>query len=97
MFSRPEVDSKTIGYGSYDQAFNNLESAFKPGPFVLGNQFSAADVYIASQLSWGMGVKAVEKKIVFENYVSYCKTRPAFKRYTEQSKKMIQELENRKG
>lgn len=95
MFSRPEVNPKTIGYGTYKEAFDNLERALSPGPYILGETFSAADVYIASQLSWGMGTKAIEPRASFEKYVSLCKQRPAFQRYSAQSKGMIQELDSR--
>lgn len=95
MFSRPAVNPKTIGYGTYEEAFKGLESALVPGPFILGDTFSAADVYVASQLSWGMGVKAIERRAIFEEYVNRCKERPAFKRYGLQSKEMIKELEAR--
>jgi glutathione S-transferase len=95
MFSRAEVNPKAIGYGTYEEAFKNLESALKPGPFILQDSFSAADVYIASQLSWGISVKAIEPIPVFEGYVHFCKQRPAYLRYMNQSKEMIKELENR--
>jgi glutathione S-transferase len=95
MYSRPEINPQTIGYGTFEQAFNNLEKALKPSPFILGNQLSAVDIFVSSQLSWGMSVKAIESSEIFEKYTEHCKDRPAYKRYSEQSKLMIKELESR--
>ncbi len=71
----------SLGYGSYDATLNALEKAVTPGPFVLGERFSAVDVYLASQIGWGMGTKALEARPAFERYSARCTDRPAFKRF----------------
>ncbi|MBX5461853.1 MAG: glutathione S-transferase, partial [Steroidobacteraceae bacterium] len=49
MFGRPPVERKgAVGWGSYEDVLNALETAIKPGPYVLGERFSAADVYVGS-------------------------------------------------
>ncbi len=56
MLERPaSVPPMSLGYGSYDATLNALEKAVTPGPFVLGERFSAVDVYLASQIGWGFG------------------------------------------
>ena len=53
-FKRPAPDRPgVIGYGSYDDTLAALEKAVKPGPFILGEKFSAADVYVGSQIEIG--------------------------------------------
>ena len=37
-----------------DRALGALEAAIKPGPWLFGDQFTAADLYIASSLGFGM-------------------------------------------
>ena len=86
MFERPaQPPPMSLGYGSYDATLNALEKAVTPGPFVLGERFSAVDVYLASQIGWGMGTKALEARPAFERYSARCTDRPAFKRFIEAS------------
>jgi glutathione S-transferase len=86
MLERPDPSRPTaLGYGSYGAMLNALEKAVFPGPFVLGERFSAVDVYLASQIGWGMGTKALEARPAFERYSARCTDRPAFKRFTAAS------------
>ena len=39
-----------MGYGNYADTVNTLEKALTPGPFVLGDRFSAVDVYLGSAI-----------------------------------------------
>jgi glutathione S-transferase len=80
-FARPQVERPgAIGYGTYDDTMNALESAVTPGPFILGEGFSAADVYVGSQIVWGMRFKTIEPRPAFEAYAARCTARPAFAR-----------------
>jgi glutathione S-transferase len=81
MFSRGPVERPgALGYGSYDDTVNALESAVTPGPFILGERFSAADVYIGSEIGWGIMTKSLAARPAFEAYFARCSERPAFKR-----------------
>jgi glutathione S-transferase len=94
MFNRPQFDRPSaLGYGSYEDTMNALELALKPGPFILGERFSAADVYLGSQIAWGMRTKAVEPREIFAKYVARLFERPAAKRAIEQGEKYLQELQ----
>ena len=94
MFKRPQVDRPgALGYGSYEDTLNALETALKPGPFILGERFSAADVYIGSEIAWGMLAKAIEPRKTFQDYMARCGERPAFQRAAAQDEKYIKELQ----
>lgn len=94
MFKRPQVDRPgALGYGSYEDTLHALETALKPGPYILGERFSAADVYIGSQIAWGMMAKALEPRPTFQEYVGRCGERPAFKRAAAQDEKYMKELQ----
>ncbi|MEO0602181.1 MAG: glutathione S-transferase family protein, partial [Myxococcota bacterium] len=43
---------ESIGYGTFDDVVDTIEAAITPGPWVLGERFSAADIYLGSQLEW---------------------------------------------
>jgi glutathione S-transferase len=72
-----------LGYGSYDDAVNALEGAVSSGPYICGDQFTAADVYVGSQIGWGMMFGTLEKRPAFEAYSARLRERPAAKRAHE--------------
>jgi glutathione S-transferase len=90
-----EVRPSALGYGTYEDVMNAIESAITPGPHVLGDRFSAADVYLASQLGWGLMVKSVEARPAFVEYVQRLSKRPAFGRFMELNKELEQALKAR--
>jgi glutathione S-transferase len=81
MFARPPVDRPgALGYGSYEDTLSTMEKALAPGPWLLGERFSAADVYFGSEVGWGMFTKALEPRPAFQKYFERCSERPAYKR-----------------
>ncbi len=57
-----------------------IAEAVAPGPWILGEQFTAADVVIGSGLRWGMWAKAVPERSEFTDYVARLGERPAQQR-----------------
>jgi len=94
MMSRPAPSRPTAnGYGCYEDTVSTLEKALTPGPYILGDRFSAADVYIGSQIRFGMiMMKTLDPKPVFEAYIARLAERPAFKRVTEQAEKFMGQM-----
>ncbi|HEX5421274.1 MAG TPA: glutathione S-transferase family protein, partial [Gammaproteobacteria bacterium] len=79
--SRPPAErTGAVGYGTYEDTMGTLESALEPGPFILGERFSAADVYVGAQIVWGLRFKSIEPRASFETYAARCTARPAFVR-----------------
>lgn len=94
MFNRPQVDRPSaVGYGSYEDTMNALEKALQPGPFILGERFSAADVYVGSQIAWGMRTQSIEPRATFQKYVAVLMERPAFKRVLAQNEQYMKQLQ----
>jgi glutathione S-transferase len=90
MFSRPPPSRPTaMGYGNYADTLNTLEKALSPGPFILGERFSAADVYMGSALGWGLGMKAIEPRPAFGAYLGRVSQRPAYQRSMAQSEALM--------
>jgi glutathione S-transferase len=71
------------GWGDYDRAMDALEKAIKPGPWLFGDHFTAADLYIASGLGFGMQFGMIDKRPAFEAFAARAQERTAFKRATE--------------
>jgi glutathione S-transferase len=95
MLSRPPGDRPTaLGYGSYDDVVRALETALIPGPYILGSRFSAVDVYVGSQIGFGMMMKSLEPRPAFQSYLGLLSERPAYKRFNEQSEELAAKLKN---
>ncbi len=78
------ADKKAMaGYGSFEEAIDCLEVAVRDGPYICGEQFTAADVYVGSQIGWGMMFGSIDKRPVFEDYVGRIRSRPAAIRANE--------------
>ena len=80
MFKREDAPSSALGWGDFDSVMNVLAEALRPGPYLLGEQFTAADVVIGSGLRWGMATKAIPERSEFVVYVGRLEQRPALKR-----------------
>ncbi len=83
MMNRPEVERKSaVGWGSYDEVVAALEKALAQGPWLLGDRFSAADVYVGSQIRFAImfGAAGFKGKTVFDDYVARLSARPAAQR-----------------
>ena len=65
------------GYGCYEDVIDTLETAIKGKTYIAGDRFSAADIYVGSQLGWGMQFGTIEKRPAFESYWSGLAARPA--------------------
>jgi glutathione S-transferase len=77
-FQVPAERAGASGYGSgLDAVLNTLEGVLSRGDYLVGNGFSAADLYVGSQLGWGMMFGTIEKRPVFERYVARLISRPA--------------------
>ena len=76
-------NSFQAGWGDYDRAMGALVAAMRPGPWLLGDHFTAADLYIASDLHFGMQFGMIDKRPAFVEFAERAQARPAFKRATE--------------
>jgi glutathione S-transferase len=81
MLGRPPDERKgAVGYGSYEDTLNALETAFEPGPFILGERFSAVDVYVGSQVHYALMTKGIEPRPSFQQYADRIAARPVLQR-----------------
>jgi len=77
----PPERAATVGYGSYEQTVDTLETAVQAAsPWLLGERFSAADVYVGSQVSWGVMFKTLPERPAFVEYAARLQAREAAKR-----------------
>jgi len=79
-FVVPEGRERMIGYGSYNEVMNALEAAVSQGDYLVGDRFTAADVYVGSHVGFGLQFGTFEKRAAFERYVARLAARAAFQR-----------------
>ena len=77
-----------LGYGSYDSVLDVVAQAVAKGPYLLGDQFTAADVVIGSGLRWSMGFKLLPQRPEFVAYTARLAERPALKRAEAKDKEL---------
>ncbi len=76
-FVVPEGRDKMMGYGTYARVMDVLEGAVAESEYLLGDTFTAADVYLGSQIGFGLQFGLMEKRPAFERYWSRISHRPA--------------------
>ncbi len=81
-FDAPDK-KRSLGYGSYEETLDTLESAIADKSFICGDRFTAADVVVGSQLGFGMMFGTIGKRPLFETYVARLHARPAYIRAGE--------------
>ncbi len=80
-FTKAEVRPEQAGFGDFDRMLGALEAALSPGPWLLGEQFTAADVMIGSDLHLGIDIFGLlPSRPALRAYVDRCLARPGFQR-----------------
>jgi glutathione S-transferase len=91
----PADKSAMVGYGSYEDTLRALETAVSgAGPYLCGEQFTAADVYLGSQIGWGLQFGTVERRPAFEDYWARISDRDAYRRATEIDDALLAEAQS---
>ena len=82
-FVVPEERERMMGYGRFENVINALEGAVSRSKYVVGDSFTAADVYVGSNIGFGMDFGMIEKRPAFEQYWQRLSARPAAVRAKE--------------
>jgi glutathione S-transferase len=67
-------------YADYETTVAAIEQALQPGPWLLGERFSAADVLWGNALRWVTGFGMVEATPAIADYIARVMARPAEQR-----------------
>ncbi len=86
----PQERERMMGYGTVDRALATLEDAVSQGQYLVGDKFSAADLYVGSHLAFGMMFGTIDKRPAFQQYVQRLTARPAFVRAQELDNALMQ-------
>jgi glutathione S-transferase len=71
---------RMFGYGNFDRAIGVIDALLSTRDYVCGNRFTAADVYVGSQLMFPMQFGLIDKRDTFARYADRLQSRDAYKR-----------------
>ncbi len=92
-FAPSEQHQRMFGYGSYDRTIDALEGAVSGVDYLAGETFSAADVYVGSQIRFGTTFGTIEKRPAFEAYLARLIARPAYQRAQDIDNALIAQMQ----
>jgi glutathione S-transferase len=78
-----EDKQRMFGYGSFEKVVAVLDELFRLRDYVCGDRFTAADVYVGSQLMFPMQFGMLPEKDSFRRYCERLQSREAYKRGQE--------------
>ena len=81
LATKIEMNPVAAGWGEAQRVFDVLDAALQKGPWILGDNFSAADIIIGAGLNFAVRLfKMVPPRPSFDAYIARCMERPAFQR-----------------
>jgi glutathione S-transferase len=86
---KEEARRGMLGYGDFDTVMNVVAKAVEKGPWLLGEQFTTADVVIGSNIRFGMMFKLIPERKEFLDYAARIAARPAAQRAQEKDKELM--------
>lgn len=79
----PAEKSGMVGYGSFEKTVDALETVVAgAAPWLLGERFSAVDVYLGSQVIWGVQFGTLPARPAFAEYAARLQARETNQRAT---------------
>ncbi|MEO7865010.1 MAG: glutathione S-transferase family protein [Sphingomicrobium sp.] len=89
----PDPDKRRMfGYGTYDDTLQTLAGHLAANDYVCGARFTAADVYVGSQVLWGVQFGTMTKHAPFMPYAARLEQRAAYKRGKDIDNGLIAEM-----
>ena len=80
---------RMFGYGNFDRVVAVLDELFSLRDYVCGNRFTAADVYVGSQIMFPLQFKMLPERDSFLRYRDRLTVREAYKRGNEIDEALI--------
>ena len=72
-----------VGYRTFAATLDTLEWQLRQSSHIAGETFTAADVYVAAQLGWGLQFGSIKDRPTISAYVERMFARPAHERAVE--------------
>lgn len=75
----PPERSGMVGFGSFERTVDTVEDFLTGREYVCGDRFSMADVYVGSQIDWGLQFGSIPVRPAFEAYAARLRQREAYR------------------
>lgn len=92
-FEVPPERRRMAGCGSYQEVMDTLDAAVSASPYIAGDRFTAADVYVGSHIGFGLAFGSFEKRPSFTEYFGRLSARDAYRRATEIDDAAMKEMQ----
>jgi glutathione S-transferase len=83
---------RMFGYGNFERAVAVLDELFSLRDYVCGDRFTAADVYVGSQLMFPMQFGLIPEKDSFVRYRERLQAREAYRRASDIDNRKAEEM-----
>lgn len=85
---KEEPRAAALGWRDFDTVLDIVAKPLAKGPWLMGEQFTAADVVIGADIRWGMMFKMIPVRKEFTDYTARIAARPAAQRAEAKDKEM---------
>ncbi len=85
--------SRMFGYGNYDLVVDVLDGLLSSRAYATGDRFTAADVYLGSQIGWTTMFGMLPKRESFMAYLERVQGREAYQRAWAMDDALVAELQ----
>ena len=85
---KEEARRGMLGYGDFDTVMNVVAKAVEKGPWLMDEQFTAADVIVGANIRFGMMFKMIPERKEFTDYAARIAARPAAQRAQAKDKEL---------
>lgn len=73
----PPDRERMLGFGNFDRTIDALDGWLQTHPFICGDRFTAADVFVGAGVVYGTGFGTIPKRPAFMDYAERLTARPA--------------------
>ncbi|MEO0441361.1 MAG: glutathione S-transferase family protein, partial [Pseudomonadota bacterium] len=78
-FEPTAEQERMAGYGNYARVIETLEKALSDRSYICGDRFTMADVYVGSQVDWGLQFGTFPDTEIFNSYAERLRERENYK------------------
>ena len=69
-----------VGFGNFERTIDTLAGHFAAHDYVCGARFTAADIYVGSQVLWGLDFGSIPSRPELAAYADRLRPRPAYQK-----------------
>jgi len=89
----PDGQEATAGFGTFDRTVETFASVLSGRDYICGDRFTMADVYVGSQVDWGLMFKSLPEEDAFVAYAERLRARPKYQEAKAIDMKLIEEAQ----